>query len=424
MNTIFKKTALLIIFFSAFAFGQNIWQKIGTAGDGIAGAEAILVGSDVYIIGGYSDTLQATTKLIRKYDILSGKWSNVGSLAKARRNFSADILSQKIYCFGGESSTPSTSGTMEMFNLATSTSALFDSNKIFGRTNSAGMIRNGIYYIIGGAPYDTMNASKNPFIAQYNLSSKSITKQFDSTFAGYPMREGAMIGATTNNIYIFGGLYNTVLNESYRYNLNDNSLTKSSNILKQPRTNGRALLINNYTVVLFGGYNESNFALNTMESYTANDNFLFYSESLPAMNIKRKEFMAVYYAPFIYVFGGISETGQLVYDIERYSANPIAAVENEKNPGKFTLLQNYPNPFNPSTKIHYSLKNPGYTQIRISDVLGNVITESPNEYKASGEYDFNFNGANVSSGVYFYQLTVSDISGNLNTAIKKMVLMK
>jgi hypothetical protein len=91
---------------------------------------------------------------------------------------------------------------------------------------------------------------------------------------------------------------------------------------------------------------------------------------------------------------------------------------------KFYLSQNYPNPFNPTTKINYSVSNVGtslikFLHLKVYDILGRVVATLVNEYKSSGEYEVEFNGNNIPSGVYFYQLTVGDL-----ISTKKLILMK
>ncbi len=88
-------------------------------------------------------------------------------------------------------------------------------------------------------------------------------------------------------------------------------------------------------------------------------------------------------------------------------------------PKEFTLIQNYPNPFNPATSINYQLPLNGYVTLKVFDALGKEIVTLVNEVKEAGNYSVNFNAENLSSGLYFYQLT----SGSFHQT-RKMVLMK
>ncbi|MGE5436533.1 MAG: YCF48-related protein [Syntrophothermus sp.] len=93
--------------------------------------------------------------------------------------------------------------------------------------------------------------------------------------------------------------------------------------------------------------------------------------------------------------------------------------EIEPQPQSFTLSQNYPNPFNPSTKIKYTLPKQVLVTIKVYNVLGKEIIQLVNEEKPSGEYEVEFDGSSLSSGIYFYQIQSGEF---LDT--KKMVLMK
>ena len=95
---------------------------------------------------------------------------------------------------------------------------------------------------------------------------------------------------------------------------------------------------------------------------------------------------------------------------------------NVNSPKEFLLKQNYPNPFNPSTKINYEIPTTGFVSLRVYDVLGNEIATLVNEKQNAGEYNIDFNAGqygNVSSGVYFYKLTVGEF-----TETKTMLLVK
>jgi len=94
-------------------------------------------------------------------------------------------------------------------------------------------------------------------------------------------------------------------------------------------------------------------------------------------------------------------------------------LDDENLPYTFSLEQNFPNPFNPSTQIRYSLMEAGNVKLTISDMLGKEIALLANEYQTPGSYSINFNGENLSSGVYFYTLSVDGYKLS-----KKMLLIK
>ncbi|MDZ7764517.1 MAG: T9SS type A sorting domain-containing protein [Melioribacteraceae bacterium] len=85
----------------------------------------------------------------------------------------------------------------------------------------------------------------------------------------------------------------------------------------------------------------------------------------------------------------------------------------------FELMQNYPNPFNPTTKIEYSLPNSGKVLLKIFDALGQTVEVLVNDIQSAGSYSVNFDGSNLSSGVYIYQLQY-----NNQQITKKMNLVK
>jgi hypothetical protein len=93
------------------------------------------------------------------------------------------------------------------------------------------------------------------------------------------------------------------------------------------------------------------------------------------------------------------------------------------NPETAKLIQNYPNPFNPSTVISYQLSAVSHVSLKVYDVLGQEIATLVNERKPSGYYEVKWNAMQQSSGVYFYQLSVTDGSKTFQD-IKKMVLLK
>ena len=79
----------------------------------------------------------------------------------------------------------------------------------------------------------------------------------------------------------------------------------------------------------------------------------------------------------------------------------------------------YPNPFNPSTKINYQLTHASKVTLKVYDILGKEVEILIDEVKNAGSYEIEFNGNNLPSGVYFYQLKAGDY-----VETKKMILLK
>ena len=96
----------------------------------------------------------------------------------------------------------------------------------------------------------------------------------------------------------------------------------------------------------------------------------------------------------------------------------IQIIDNPE-PKDFTLKQNYPNPFNPTTKIEYSIPKTSFVTLKVYDILGREVAALVNEEKSIGNYKAEFNGNNLSNGIYFYKLQAGDYS-----IIKKMILIK
>lgn len=86
---------------------------------------------------------------------------------------------------------------------------------------------------------------------------------------------------------------------------------------------------------------------------------------------------------------------------------------------EYSLHQNYPNPFNPTTTITVDLADAGFASLRVFNLLGQEVRALINEYLPRGSHIALFDGTNLPSGVYIYQLDVNGFS-----AQRKMILMK
>jgi arabinogalactan endo-1,4-beta-galactosidase len=124
---------------------------------------------------------------------------------------------------------------------------------------------------------------------------------------------------------------------------------------------------------------------------------------------------------------GSSMENLALFDFSANLLSSISAFENINSVNKetipesgFTLLQNYPNPFNPYTIINFSSCNTSYISLKIFNILGKEIAVLFNGIAQGNKaYEIKFDGEDLPSGVYFYQ-----IKGNGLLLTKKMILIK
>jgi arabinoxylan arabinofuranohydrolase len=90
---------------------------------------------------------------------------------------------------------------------------------------------------------------------------------------------------------------------------------------------------------------------------------------------------------------------------EQTQVTPEENSSSNEKPDSFFLRQNYPNPFNPTTTITYSVAKAGTVKLKVYDVLGKEVATLVNDVKPAGQYTIVFDGADLSSGVYYYTMT-------------------
>lgn len=94
------------------------------------------------------------------------------------------------------------------------------------------------------------------------------------------------------------------------------------------------------------------------------------------------------------------------------------------------LEQNSPNPFNPVTKIRFAVAKPGFVNVRIYNVRGELVKTVASGNYPTGSHVASWDGSTVSgtkaaSGVYFAKATVGDgKGGELTSDVVKMVMAK
>ena len=138
--------------------------------------------------------------------------------------------------------------------------------------------------------------------------------------------------------------------------------------------------------------------------------------------------------------------GRGIYKID---LNEIVGGKESVNqiPNNLYLSQNYPNPFNPNTNIEYTIpttsvilsgaKNQqdfssqssnkngasqndnSHVSLKVYGVLGREVTTLVSQPQNAGNYKINFDGSDLTSGIYYYKLQFDD-----KIQVKKMMLIK
>jgi hypothetical protein len=104
------------------------------------------------------------------------------------------------------------------------------------------------------------------------------------------------------------------------------------------------------------------------------------------------------------------------------TVNPATGIKETRlngSPAEYYLYQNFPNPFNPSTTINYSIVEGTDVKLIIYDVSAKEVAVLVNGYKPAGNYSINFSDKKLSSGVYYYRISMNGF-----TETRKMLLMK
>jgi subtilisin family serine protease len=89
-------------------------------------------------------------------------------------------------------------------------------------------------------------------------------------------------------------------------------------------------------------------------------------------------------------------------------------------PSAYAVATAYPNPFNPTTTVSVRLPETANLTLNVYNVTGQLVTTLADGQVNAGQHFFVFDGANLSSGVYFVH---ANVPGELSQ-IQKVMLMK
>jgi pectate lyase len=106
-------------------------------------------------------------------------------------------------------------------------------------------------------------------------------------------------------------------------------------------------------------------------------------------------------------------------DLPGLIAGDVVSIDQQRQLPRTYSLTSYPNPFNPITKITFTIPITSIVRLEIFNIMGSKVATLVNQRLFPGQYQIDFNGATLSSGLYLYRLSTIDQS-----IMKKMILLK
>ncbi|MCD4829355.1 MAG: T9SS type A sorting domain-containing protein [Candidatus Cloacimonetes bacterium] len=330
----------------------------------------------MYACGGYTDT--GVVMDVWKYDAATNEWTELplgGANAPAPREYhSATVIGDDMYICGGLDADGMALGDLWRHSFST---GLWEVREDYlgACSGHASFEYEGFLYIFGG--YDSQYSSFRNDIWFYD----PLADDWDYVDAGGTLPSGRAFFAAARdsmgNLLIFGGrneTRTTAMSDNYRFDATTSTWTQLAD--GPAISDAAAVYINETSVYLFGGLGEFGDANNTLWKYDpSNDTW--------------EEIV------------GVDDTEII-------------------EPSGFSLFA-YPNPFNPTTTISFDLPagNVGDAEIAIFNVKGQIIREYPvAKSQSSIVWDgTDYSGRAVSSGIYFYQLSVNGASVSTNKCL-------
>ncbi len=95
-----------------------------------------------------------------------------------------------------------------------------------------------------------------------------------------------------------------------------------------------------------------------------------------------------------------------------------------EQPKEFELYQNFPNPFNPTTTIGFQIPQDGKVKLNIFNLLGQEVATLIEDDLPAGYNEKIWNAKENASGVYIYQVSITNQSGYHAVDRKKVILIR
>ncbi|MBN1351120.1 choice-of-anchor D domain-containing protein [candidate division KSB1 bacterium] len=285
-----------------------------------------------------------------------------------------------------------------------------------------------------------------PATRQYEVYASSVPSGNSTHHAPYVINvpggvpdtiEVDQCGTTPSNIWVYLGTYSFIEGVSTSIKLvNDTTRTYQDTMLV---IRADAVKLSQPVAVelsaFYAAYEEGNIAIHWETRLEKNHRgFNIYrtasDEIKPEPRYRLNRALISGKSPYKFVDDTAGE-GTLYYWLEDVSLKglktlhgPISANSAFDMPAIYSLSQNYPNPFNPKTVISYSLPKTEQVQIKVYNILGELVKTLVDAKVKAGQYKISWfgndeNGLPAASGIYFLQIHTKTF-----TQTRKMILIR
>ena len=463
-------TFLILLEASVITIAQNYgsWSETDSMNIVREGhAIVLLPDSTILVSGNDADSIQSSCEI---YDISTGKWHNINPMKVPRTLHQMVLLSTgKILVIGGLFER-----SCELFDPQTETWTMTDSlpsSRNWGGFTTT-VLQDSRILVVGGLTQDSLGT---PFIFSDRCEMYDpITEKWDIVASINIGRDnhratilndgkvlitgGEISGSTTNQCEIYDPTLNTweiVAQMNERRSLHAVILLKNGNVFISGGSNGDSPLLNSCEVydvstnewvlaadmsvyrkdhhiyyltkidkLLILGGGTLDFGEDTWEIYDPNSLESLYYEAFPInqlleynnVQLPNENIFVAGGWEFIYTPLPAFFPGKRSWIFDITTDIPEKEVKNIKD---FYLEQNYPNPFNPGTSIQYTVSSRQFITLKVYDMLGREVATLVNEEEPAGNYEVEFDGSNLPSGMYIYKIQAGEFSD-----AKKMLLLK
>jgi len=368
-----------------------------------------------YIIGGFTQSSEWASYIIRTDNLGNPVWSNIYPGAWQSECYDIQSTPDGGFIYTGTESNFTTDTDVLLVKL--DANGVLQWKKIYGTVDSdqgesVNMLQDGGYVIAGMSSGNS--ASYDYYVVRTNSTGDLL---WQTTFGGSSDDRAFSIATNPDGTHLVTGWawsYGQGLGDVYLVKLQD-SVVPVELLSFTAETNGTDVILKWSTASETNNYG---FDIERKESGEK-------SQSTEWNTIG-----------FINGSGTTTETRSYFFEDENLSAGTyqyrlkqidmdgtfeyLSEVEAEISPLKdFSLEQNFPNPFNPTTLIRFQLPEESLVVLKVYDILGKEIIELLNENKEAGVHQIEFNAQNLPSGTYIYRISAGDKIEN-----KKMMLLK